>query len=110
MKKLVMLGLLSACCAAQANELHNKISALTDEQRQAVFVRMMQREGEACGDVTRTFFQGRASGGAAFWSFSCRPGKDWQVVFAGSDGTQIKLLDCKTLARVGAPKCFERFK
>lgn len=109
---------LAACalfCAAvvdqaAANAVHEQLAALTEDQRRGVLMRMMQREGEQCGAVTITFYQGRAKDGSAFWNLSCRPGVDWQVMFGGADGQDVKLLKCESVRLLRTRPCFQRFR
>jgi hypothetical protein len=95
---------------AHANPISDQIAALTEEKRQTIFARMMQREGERCSDVSRTFFQGSANDRSAFWSISCTGGKDWQIMIKNTAQGDIKMLDCATLKAVGGGQCFVAFK
>jgi len=96
--------------AANANPINDQIAALTEEKRQTIFSRMMQREGEKCANVSRTFFQGSASDRSAFWSISCTGGKDWQIMIKNTAEGDIKMLECATLKAVGGGQCFVAFK
>ena len=96
--------------AANANPINDQIAALTEEKRQTIFARMMQREGEKCPEVSRTYFQGSASDRSAFWSISCTGGKNWQIMIKNTAQGDIKMLDCATLKAVGGGQCFVAFK
>jgi hypothetical protein len=96
--------------SATANPINDQVAALTEEKRQVIFARMMQREGEKCTSVSRTFFQGSSSDGAAFWSISCAGAKDWQIMIKNATQGDIKFLDCSVLKAVGGGQCFTKFK
>ena len=70
----------------------------------------MQREGERCPSVSRTFFQGSSKDGAAFWNVSCTSGKDWQIMIKNTAQGDIKMLDCATFKVLGGGQCFKAFK
>ena len=93
-----------------ANPVNAQVAALTEEKRQLIFARMMQREGERCASVSRTFFQGSSSDGAAFWSISCAGGTDWQIMIKNTAQGDIKMLECSVLKAVGGGQCFTKFK
>lgn len=95
---------------AAANPVHDQLAALSEGQRREILQRMLQREGERCGQVTAAYFQGKSSDGTAFWSVACRPGKDWQIAFAGRNGQDIRRVDCEMIKKLKAPACFAQFK
>ena len=101
---------LSISTAVRANPINDQVAALSESQRQTIFSRMMQREGEKCQSVSRTFFQGISKDGAAFWSVSCAGGKDWQIMIKNTAQGDIKMLECATLKAVGGGTCFSTFK
>lgn len=96
--------------ASNANPINDQVEALSDEKRQGIFARMMQREGERCPSVSRTFFQGQSSDGAAFWTISCDGGKDWQIMIKNSPQGDMKILECAALKLVGGGRCFTKLK
>lgn len=54
-----LLCLISVASAtARASPINDQLASLTEEKRNWVFARMMQREGETCPSVNRTLFQG----------------------------------------------------
>lgn len=103
-----MLALL-VLTAARANPINQQIAALSEPQRQTIFSRMMQREGEKCQSVSRTFFQGTSKDGAAFWNVSCAGGKDWQIMIKNTAQGDIKMLDCAKLKTLGGGACFKPY-
>jgi hypothetical protein len=96
--------------SVQANQINDQVTALSESQRQTIFSRMMQREGEKCQSVSRTLFQGTSMDGAAFWNVSCAGGKDWQIMIKNTAQGDIKMLDCATLKALGGGTCFSTFK
>lgn len=109
--RLICVAVLSCIwLAAWANPVHDQFSALTEEQRANILQRQMAREQLPCKAVTRTFFQGKAKDGSAFWSFSCRDGADWQIMFGGASGTDMRIANCKTIAAVSGGRCFTKFR
>jgi len=81
---------LVAFSEAAANPINDQVAALSEEKRQGLFARMMQREGERCTSIGRTFFQGSSSDGSAFWSVACVGGKDWQIMIKNTAQGDIK--------------------
>jgi len=96
--------------ALRANQINDQVVALTESQRQTILARIMEREGEKCPSINRTFFQGKSKDGAAFWSVSCTGGKDWQIMIKNTAQGDIKILDCRALKAVGGGTCFSVFK
>jgi len=94
----------------QANPINDQVAALSESQRQTIFARMMQREGEKCQSISRAFYQGTSNDGAAFWSVSCTGGKDWQIMIKNTAQGDIKMLECATLKALGGGTCFSTFK
>lgn len=114
---LVVAGLSAVAPTARvaANPINDQIAALPEEQRRVIFARMLQREGERCHSVTRTFFQGSSSDGAAFWSIACSGGKDWQIMIKNTAPSDIRFgdirfLECSVLKAIGGGTCFTKFK
>jgi hypothetical protein len=97
------------CSTPRANPVSDQVSALTEDQRRAVFARLFQREGEQCSSVSRAFYQGRAKDGSAFWSVACAGGKDWQVMIRDTPSGDMSILDCAVLKAVGGGRCFKKF-
>lgn len=109
-RKALLLVLLSSASGAFANPINEQIKALPEDRRQGIFARQLQREGESCPTVSRTFFQGSSGDGAAFWSVSCSGGKDWQFMVGTDPKGNIKFVDCRKVAALAGPKCFTKFK
>jgi hypothetical protein len=106
----LFLFTLTSSAGAFANQIHDQVAALSEEQRQGVLGRMLVREGETCPSVSRTFYQGSSRDRAAFWSVSCNGGKDWQIMIKDDPRGDIKILDCATMKALKGPACFTRFK
>ena len=109
----MLLGLIcgSSAHGAPSNEVGTQVAALPEEQRQVFFARVLQREGERCPTVTRTFLQGSATDGAMFWSVACGGGgEEWQVMIANTPGGAGKIIECSVLKLLNGPFCFTKFK
>lgn len=73
---------------AEANEavdVANQLAALTDGQRNAVFVRAIRDAGEDCQHVESSVRAGEYQGNPV-WSASCSGGPSWTIVVT-RDGT-----------------------
>lgn len=106
---LALLIAAAPCAVAGPNKTNDQLLALPGSQRQALFALMLGSSGERCSSVTRTFFQGSSSNGAAFWSVSCAGGKDWQVMVNPDAGGSTKILECSMLRALNAGKCFTKY-
>lgn len=102
-------AVLLVAAAPRANPVSDQVSALSEDQRRAVFAKLFQREGERCPSVNRAFYQGRARDGSAFWSVACAGGKDWQVMIRDTPSGDMRILDCAVLKAVGGGRCFKKF-
>jgi hypothetical protein len=92
-----------------ANEAHSIISQMPEGKRNSTFATFMQRSGEACGTVTRTFFQGFDSKWSAFWSVQCSNEKAFNVMIYDDSSGSTRILDCKVLKAVAKMDCFKKF-
>ena len=101
---------LGAISGAVANPINDQVAALSEEKRQGLFARMMQREGERCTSINRTFFQGSSSDGSTFWSVACAGGKDWQIMIKNTAQADMKLLECSVIKALNAGQCFTKFR
>jgi hypothetical protein len=53
---------------------------ISEKDRRAMLARYMRASDEACGAVTRTFYQGAAANGDAIWNLSCANGKSFVLL------------------------------
>ncbi len=99
-----------AAWPAWGNPVNDQIAALPEAKRQVLFAKLLSSSGERCPSVSRTFFQGAASNGAAFWSVACNGGKEWQVMVNGDSGGSTRILECSVLKSVGGGACWRTYK
>jgi hypothetical protein len=104
---VALCGYLSSL-PALASGVNDQVLSLSETRRHEVFAKLISRSGERCSSVSRAFYQGSASDGAAFWSLSCRGGIEWQVMLKPDGST--RLLECKVLKAVNGGTCFTKFK
>lgn len=105
--------------SAFGNETHNKLMALTEAQRAAVFTSLLRKSGEACDRVVRTFHQGteRVSDEAS-WNVECNDKHAYSIgVKADAIGSTV-IISCAELkaahllvskGKTVETECFEKF-
>lgn len=105
---MTIVGCLSG--SANANEAHDRLAAMSEEQRRTMFAAFLVKSGERCPAVSRTFLQGLDRKGNAFWNAACSGGDAW-VVQVNNDATgSTRILSCKVLKAVNGGTCFTKFK
>ena len=106
----VFFGLSSVAIAASvsANPAHNRLSAMTESQRKDTLTTFMRSGGESC-NVTKTFYQGSAKNGDAFWNVACSNGKSWVIQINNNSTGSTRLLECSALKAINAGECFKKF-
>jgi len=92
-----------------ANQAHNKINALSESQRSAIFSKMLVGEDAACSAVSKTFYRGSDKADSAYWSAQCRSNKAYQIQVMPNATGSTKLLDCAVAKKLGID-CFSKFK
>jgi hypothetical protein len=93
----------SAYCLASVPD---QIAQLTEANRASIFEKILVSDG--CGKVGYTFYQGKDSRGAGYWSVQCSS-KAFQVMVENNSKGSAKSVDCETLKLIGS-KCFTKFK
>lgn len=110
MKKAALVaGVTLFSAQAFANAVNDQISALSESQRSALFVKLLVKEDAACATVSRTFYRGSDKSGSAYWSAQCRSNKAYQVQIAPNATGSTTLLDCAVAKSLGI-NCFGKFK
>lgn len=104
---LVLSLFLSA--SAVANEAHDRLSRMSEAERNKVFAVFMQRSGEPCGRVSKSFFQGLDKKRNAFWSIACSNRQSFQVMIYNDSAGSTKILECSILKTVAKVDCFKKF-
>ena len=94
---------------AVANQAHNTISNLSEQQRSALFSKMLTSEDAACATVSRTFFRGTDASDNAYWSVQCKSPKAYQIQISPNASGSTKVLDCAVAKALGI-NCFGKFK
>lgn len=111
-RRVCLAALLLPACysgAASANEAHEILSRMSEAKRNATFATFMQRSGEPCGTVARTFFMGFDSRRDAHWSVACSNKKAFAVMIKNDSAGSTRILDCKVLKAVAKMDCFKKF-
>jgi len=92
-----------------ANQANDRITALSESQRSALFSKMLASQDAACTTVTRTFYRGSDKADNAYWSVQCRSNKAYQIQVMPNTTGSTKLLDCAVAKKLGID-CFGKFK
>ena len=93
---VLALILLAGCDDAPSNvaapapqapsAFQNAVAALSDDERNIVFIRAIRDAGRNCQGVTESTRQGEAATGEPVWVARCNDGATYSVAF-GRDGT-----------------------
>lgn len=110
LRLLAAAAALSTSSIAFSNPAHDQIQALGDAKRATFFAAYLTRAGERCASVSRTFFQGMDTRGAAFWNVQCAGGEAWQLMINNDAGGSARYLSCSMLKTMNAGTCFRAFK
>jgi len=104
------LGVLAAIAlvtsAADANQVHDRVSKLPEPKRNEVLTEFMARSGDSC-EVRKSFFQGLDERKTAFWSVACSNKKSFAIMM-NDDGSNT-ILECNRLKAVSGVDCFKAF-
>jgi hypothetical protein len=103
---VLIASFLLAPLAAEANPFHNRLVALSEAERHAVFNGVLA--DERCV-VIRTFFQGFDKDRNAYWSVGCRSRGALQVMIRNDASGSTRVLECSTLRVVARVECFKTF-
>ena len=104
---------------AFGNETHNKLMMLTESQRAAFFTSFLQKSGEVCDRVIRTFYQGSGKvSDEASWNVECRDKHTYSIgIRADATGSTI-IISCAELKAANlslskgksvGTECFRKF-
>jgi hypothetical protein len=110
-KKQIASGVLAilASAPALANPAHDILSGMGESKRSQAFAKTIAASGERCASVDRTFYQGSAKNGDAFWNASCSGGKAFAIQVSNNSRGSTQILDCKMMKAVNAGMCFKKF-
>lgn len=91
-----------------ANELADKVSAMTESGRRTFTGVLVRQTGAQCPAVQRTFFQGTKDK-SAVWNITCNSRDSYGIVFADDAAYSTQITKCSEVPTlVGAP-CFKKF-
>jgi len=109
MKTLICAVVVSfVATAAAANPAHNKISSMSDHDRQVVFAKLLTNSGDRCQSASKTFFQGSDKAGNAYWSVQCAGAKAYQIQIKNNSTGSTKILDCAVMKAANLGACFKK--
>ncbi len=91
------------------NEAHARLLKMNEADRAQAFATILNASGEKCEKVTRTFFQGAASNGDAFWNVACSNGAPLSIQINADKEGSTTILECSVLKAVNAGECFKLF-
>jgi hypothetical protein len=91
------------------NEANRRLLALSEKDRRNLFAIQLGMSGEACGEVTRTFYKGSAKPSwNAIWNVECKGGPSYSIVIMSDEKGSSKVLTCGELRAAGGGECFVR--
>jgi hypothetical protein len=91
------------------NVEHDRLSELSDSERNTFLTAFLYKSGENCDAVVRNFFQGTGETGDASWNIECRNKKAYSVMIYNDSVGSTKILDCAVLKALNAGECFQKF-
>jgi hypothetical protein len=106
---ILIAALLSNVGLVFANQAHDTLAGMSEDQRAGAMRTFMERSGEACPSVTRTFFQGFDKERSAFWNVQCSNRKAFVVMIYNDARGSNKILECGVLKAVTGMQCFKKF-
>jgi hypothetical protein len=98
-----------ACGLAKANPAHDRIAAMSEQDRAGVFAKLLEASGEKCKKVNRTFFQGTTKNGDAFWNAECQNGAAYLVSVSNNASGSTSIMSCAVLKKMNAETCFKKY-
>ena len=93
----------------EANPAQDRLSAMSEGDRQSTFAKFLANSGERCGNVTRTFYQGNDSGGNAFWNVACGKADAYVIQIKNDSVGSTQILSCRVLEAMNGGHCFKKF-
>ena len=99
MMRLLLVVPLCALASLQAtaqNDASQVLLALSEEERNAAFTRLLQESNEKCDRVLRTLFNGTALG-LDNWEVLCRDRNSYSLSIPPEVNASIELVNCREL-------------
>jgi hypothetical protein len=102
MRILLTAAIVLACgsSAIAQNAMSKRLLALTEDQRNLAFTRLMAANHEACDRAIKTVFNASV-GTIDDWEMLCNDGNSYSMSVPDNPNEIIKYLSCKELAAVG---------
>jgi hypothetical protein len=94
---------------AQANPAQDRLSAMSEGERQSTFAAFLATSGERCANVTKTFYQGDDSHGNAFWNVACGKANSYVIQINNDSVGSTQILSCRVLEAMKGGHCFKKF-
>lgn len=107
---LIYTVALSAATHALANPAHERLSSMTEPERNRFFARYLQSSGETCPSATRNFYMGSDTTGTATWSVRCSNGREVAISIQANATGSSRVIDCSVLKAVAGVPCFQKFR
>lgn len=109
-KKQIGLGIVLAmlCTAGIANELGDKVSAMTESGRRTFTGLIVRQTGAQCPAVQRTFFQGMKDK-SAVWNITCNSRDSYGIVFEDDTANSTHIMKCSEVSALVGAACFKKF-
>lgn len=115
MKKDVFAFIVILVAAGTVRALENpvlgELQQLSESERRDVLAHILPKD-DACGSVTRTFYQGARSegseAGAVFWNIACANGRSYVVMIRPDRSSMV--LDCTVYEAKLGLHCFTTFE
>ncbi len=109
-KKHLGLGIVLAtlCACGIANELGDKVTAMTESGRRTFTGLIVRQTGAQCPTVQRTFFQG-IKDKSAVWNITCNSRDSYGIVFDDDAANSTHIMKCSEVPALVGAACFKRF-
>jgi hypothetical protein len=108
--KQLGLGIVLAmlCGVGIANELGDKVNAMTESGRRTFTGLIVRQTGAQCPTVQRTFFQGTKDK-SAVWNITCNSRDSYALVFDDDAANSTHIMKCSEVTALVGVACFKKF-
>lgn len=90
------------------NPSHALLAGMDEGERRRWLAGFLTANGHSCARASRTFHQGRASGGEQIWNVRCVPGAEYGLMIEADREGSTTIARCAVLRQAGSP-CWVRF-
>ena len=105
---LALLAGLPGHAAEASNQAQDRMLAMSEVDRSAALLRIVESSGQKCRTVARTFFQGEDAKGNVFWNIECEEGRAYAVLIKNDEKGSTRVLSCQRLTAIGGGECFRK--